>query len=105
MADVLNEISRSLGRIEGRLDQQDNVLDELKESHKVLQDGLRRVEKISDDFTRHVGEDAKLKDMVTWIAEAPLRRRVAIKKWVVGAASTLVVGAVLGIIKGCTGGH
>ena len=105
MADVLNEISRSLGRIEGRLDQQDNVLDELKESNKILHEGLRRVERINDDFTRHVGEDAKLKDMVTWIAEAPLRRRTAVRKWVAGSASAAIVAVVLAVIKGCVGGH
>ena len=99
----LMDIQRALGRIEGRLDSQDQILIELKRGHATLVESARHVEQLGDRFALHMVDDAKLALQVKAIADRPAARRRAVVKWVSGAAVSILAVSFGAILKGCVG--
>jgi hypothetical protein len=92
----LHDVHRSLGRIESRLDSQDEVLGELPEGHKVL------VQLVAD-FHYHVEADKETAIQVQTLIARPLKRRKAVLKWIGGVAASVVVLLITLLFKGCGG--
>lgn len=82
----LIEISRTLGRIEGRFD------------------GVEaRFEYVNSRLDYQDSERDKLDKKLDAILERPKARRRAVMKWGAGAAASLLASAALLVLKGCVG--
>jgi len=92
--DILIEMSRALGRIESRLDGQDRILGELKDSGEVLV-------QLTSDFAAHVQADVKTSADVKELVDRPVRQRRALIKWGSGLAATVISALLILVIKGC----
>lgn len=93
---ALRDVHRSLGRIESRLDSQDEILSELRDGHKVLY-------QLATDFHYHVDADKVTASQVQTLIQRPIKRRKALLKWVGGVASAVVVLLLTILLKACGG--
>ena len=92
--EILLEIHRSLGRVESRLDAQDQVLNELREGHQVLIT-------LTASFDHHLEDDAKIAQAVADLVARPAQRRKAVTKWSAGIVASVLSALLILVLKGC----
>ena len=82
----LVEISRALGRIEGRFDVVEARFDHMNT-------------RLDYQDTQHAALVAKVQE----IADRPGNRRRAVAKWAGAAGASVVAGLAVAVLKGCSG--
>jgi hypothetical protein len=88
VADQLYEITRSLGRIESKLEAHDQALDELKTA-------IVPLTALAYDFHAHVEADKAVALQVLELVNRPAKRRKAVVKWIGGVATIVIAALVL----------